>query len=385
MMRSRHKTAWAALVLGGLLLAGGLLLRTTRRQVEPQRAEGLASDPRQHPAYQGYQLGSDETVVDFGFQPLWLPTNLISETMRRDRVLARALEALGMKARFHAFFKGSDVNAFLASGQLEVGIGGDMPALVAAATQRVHVTSMIQRGFCTIVASRSQLLSELSGKRVGYARGSNAHFALLKAFEDEAMDQGSVRWVPLDVNEMPAALGAGEIDAFSAWEPTASRALLTVSGAKRIRSSTCSGYLYFARRFSSGHRSARQHIVAAQLRAMNWLRSNPENVSRAAKWARAAARALTGRPARLPVAKWVELANQDILGPAGGADLIPAELAKGGRLFAEFACLKGLGKIPATVSWKSVRGCWDGGDLALIRQGRGTYLLDRDDYGEHAN
>ncbi len=386
MKKPRRRAGWGAVALGGLLLAFGLLMRYARHEhAKTLSADLPAADPRQHPAYQRYDFGSDETVVDIGVQPLWLPTNLISETMRRDLVLARALEALGMKARFHGFLKGADVNAFLASGQLEVGIGGDMPALTAAATQRVHVTSMIQRGFCSIVASRSQLLADLAGQRVGYAFGSNAHFSLLKALRDAALDRNSVRMVSLDVTEMAAALAAGRIDAFSAWEPTSSQALLMVTGAKRIRRSTCSGYLYFARGLSTRHSLARQHIVAAQLRAMQWLREEPENLSRAAKWARLAARAFSGQPVQLRLAKWAELARQDILGPAGGAELIAADLKVGGLLFTDVGFLKQLGKIAATVSWASIRSCWDGGDQAAIRKARGAFLLDQYDYGDHAN
>ncbi len=103
----------------------------------PARAEArslsAAPDLSDHPIYREYEFGQDESVIDLGIQPLWVPAGLISEAMRRDTLLHAALAEQGLRIRFHAFLKGADVNFFLRRGELEVGIGGDMPALTAAA------------------------------------------------------------------------------------------------------------------------------------------------------------------------------------------------------------------------------------------------------------
>ena len=94
-----------------------------------------ASPPNlsEHPIYRTYSFGSSDNVIDIGTQPLWVPTCLISEAMRHDNILRDALSERGLEVRFHAFLKGADINFFLERGDLEVAIGGDMPALVAAA------------------------------------------------------------------------------------------------------------------------------------------------------------------------------------------------------------------------------------------------------------
>ena len=109
-------------------------------------------DLSDHPIYRNYEFGQDDSVIDLGTQPLWVPTCLISEVMQRDTVLYAALAEQGLRIRFHAFLKGADVNFWLRRGELEVGIGGDMPALTAAADSSVLVATLIQKGLCAIVA-----------------------------------------------------------------------------------------------------------------------------------------------------------------------------------------------------------------------------------------
>ena len=48
-------------------------------------------DLSDHPIYMNYEFGQDDSVIDLGTQPLWVPTCLISEVMQRDTVLYAAL------------------------------------------------------------------------------------------------------------------------------------------------------------------------------------------------------------------------------------------------------------------------------------------------------
>ncbi len=63
---------------------------------------------------------------------IFLISLVISESMKRDEVLRRVLSKQGIKIRFYSFLKGADVNFFIKRGNLEAGIGGDIPALTAA-------------------------------------------------------------------------------------------------------------------------------------------------------------------------------------------------------------------------------------------------------------
>jgi len=134
-----------------------------------------------HPVYSTYEYGSDD-VIDIGSQPLFVPTGNLSEVMRRDQLLNGALGELGFKTRFHPFLKGADLNFFLERGDLDAGFAGDNPALTACATSGVVVAALVMRGSAAIVSADNTMVADLDGKRIGYALGSNAHFALLEAF-----------------------------------------------------------------------------------------------------------------------------------------------------------------------------------------------------------
>ena len=98
----------------------------------------LVQNLANHPVYSRYSFGkADEDVIDFGTQPLGVPLGVISEAIRYDAVLMKALKDQGLEMRFHPFLKGADLNFFLRRGDVEVALGGDMPALSAAATSQL--------------------------------------------------------------------------------------------------------------------------------------------------------------------------------------------------------------------------------------------------------
>lgn len=215
------------------------------------------------PVYSAYEFGRTDNVIDVGVQPMWIPTNIITEVMKRDMVLKDALARKGLELRFHGFRKGADVNFFLGRGDIEVGVGGDMPALTAAAESNVVVASVIQRGFCSIVARRQMLTTDLEGMRIAYPTGSISHYRLLRLLSSANLDESDVELVAMDVAMMPEALNRNEIDAFAAWEPTPTIALITCERAVVIHRSLSSGYLYFSRSFAQRHPEAMRLIVAA--------------------------------------------------------------------------------------------------------------------------
>ncbi len=123
-----------------------------------------------HPLYSAYELSDAEDVIDIGSQPLLFPTGLISESMKRDRVLWRGAKESGVQVRFHPFLKGRDINHFLHGGKLEAGIGGDTPTLTAISKLDAVAPVVIQKGFLSIVGLDPMLVSELAGLRIGYPK-----------------------------------------------------------------------------------------------------------------------------------------------------------------------------------------------------------------------
>lgn len=343
----------------------------------------IVRDLSAHPIYSKYSFGKGHDIIDVGVQPLWIPTSMIAETMSRDVVMRDAMAQRGLTIRFHSFLKGSDVNYFLLRGDLEVGVGGDMPALSAAAAASVRIVALMQQGFCSIVARKRMLLSELRGKRIGYAFGSNAHYALLQTLADAGLTEKDVRLVPMDVNQMPGALGRKAIAALAAWEPTPTIALARVEGSVVIHRSLSSGYLYFARGFYDHRPEAVRHIIASELRALRWLRREEQNLLRASQWAQVSGRSLSGQAPTLTEQQHLTLARADLVGITSTPFMPRLDLEAGGRLFQEFIFLKRLGKTPAGSSWSQVKGCFDLSIIESIVSSASRYKLDSFKYLDH--
>ncbi len=339
-------------------------------------------DYSNHPIYSKYKFGDTDDTIDIGIQPLYLPTGIITEAIRRDNILRDSLSKLGLNLRLHPFLKGDDVNFFLRSGDLEGGIGGDMSALTAAGTLDVVIPALIQQGFCAVVAEHPMLIEELRGKRIGYAFGSNAHYALLNALALAELTESDVTLVPMDATDMPRALREGRINAFSAWEPTPTLALAADENAVVIHRSLSSGYLYFTRAFSEKHPEALREIVAAEIRALAWLHIDKANLLKAAAWDIAADEALAGDPTLLTAQRNAELAKVDILS-FGAIPYIPeTSLAPQGRLHREYEFLRALNKLPRSARWDKVRSSFDRAIIEEIASEGRRYRLDEFDYSE---
>lgn len=311
-------------------------------------------DLTQHPIYSKYDFGRDEHILDIGVQPMWMPVSIIVETMKRDAVLHAALDSLGISIRFHSFAKGADINFFLKRGDLDAGIGGDMPALVAAATSDIRVASLMQHGFVSIMATRPMLLTELKGHRIGYAPGSNAHFALQEALAAIGISTNDVKMIPLDVNDMPEAMLRKEIDLFCAWEPVPTIAKFS-QGAFRVYSSLSTGYLYFSADYAQSQYEASKELIASQLRAMAWLNADYSNRLTASGWAKQAWKTFTGADIPLSRNQLASIAEHDLLSISTLAIVNPRLLNPGSRLHNEFQFLKNEGTVPESSNWNTVR------------------------------
>ncbi len=374
-------------LVGAFLLAGVILLITifflTTGKVKESHTVS-APDLSNHPIYSSYDFGQDDNIIDFGIQPLGVPIGVLSEAMKRDIVLRKALSDQGLKLRFHPFLKGADVNFFLRRGDLEVALGGDMPALTACAASGVLIVTLTKQGFTSIVAHRSMLIRELRGKRIGYPFGSNAHYALLQVLSSAGLGETDVHLIRLNVNEMPDALAKGELDAFAAWEPIISIALTTYDDFVAIHRSLSTSYLYFSRSFAERYPEVVRQIAASQVRSMAWMRHQKTNLFDTCRQSMQAGEELSGQVPVLSEKQCASIVKSDLL-DASLVGIIPErDLAPEGRLFREFQFLQGLGKIPDTVAWDQVRSCFDLALLEQVLSEAQKYRLDVYEY-EHSD
>ncbi|KJU86453.1 taurine ABC transporter, periplasmic binding protein [Candidatus Magnetobacterium bavaricum] len=309
-----------------------------------------SSDTPTDPRYSKYKFEKGKNVINVGVQPMSVPQIIITETMSRDVVLYNTLKELGMEIKFFPFLKGFDINYFLLKGDLQAGVSGDAPTVVAASTDKVIVASLMQYGFTSIVGSKHLKIKNLRNAIIGYAFGSNAHYALLNALSIGGGTPKSGNLVKMDVTEMVDSLKNHKIEAFSAWEPTVTEALTTLRGVDVIYSKVTTGYLYFGKDLYTSRPDVIDALVASELRALRWLQKDNNNLLTAVKWASDKQASFTGKASPLTTDQIADIALNDLVGMMTNPRLPISEFKENGILYNEFNFLKSIGLIQSTVS-----------------------------------
>lgn len=357
-MSSIVKKRHMIILVVAILVITGMAILILRFSTEADVGD-LPQDPLDNPLYSAYDFDNPDTIY-IGTQPLFSPTGLISEAMEHDLILEEDLMELGFKIKFLPFLKGFDVNQFIMAGLLDGGIGGDMPTLTIASKGNALIPVKVQDGQTWLMAKKSFLLKELKGKRIGYAPGSNAHFSLLNLMASSGLSEKDVKLEPLPVNAMPEALEQGDIDAFAAWEPTASIAE-SKYGFSRCFGAPSLGFMYFDKDIIIDHPVVMRAIVASAARSIAWLREGSSNRLLAGAWNVSKANILTGDTYPLTFEEDAAVAERDLLfsfwdmtGDVGEVDLSDDSL-----LAREFAFLSDLGKVEGDIPWSVIRDSFD--------------------------
>ncbi len=338
------------------------------------------TDSRLHPVYSEYNFTKAENVIKIGIQPLYHPTGIIFEVVKRDKILEQVLAKSGFRIEYYQFFKGDDVNHFLGLNQLDAGIGGDMPAISAASNFDVTIPIMVQKGFDSIITRKLMVVRYLRGKRIGYPFGSISHYTLLNTLYASGITEAEVDLIPMEINELSDALFNKQIDAFCAWEPAATEALIEHPEFFRNFQNTTSGFLYFKSDFSNKYPAETKHIISAVLRAIKWLKSDNENLLTACKWSIESSESFTGKKSILTVEELANLALLDILQLLGIPTVNPEDLKPNGKLYEEFQFLLKLNKIPAETEWIEVKNSFNVQLLKAVLANRKQFMIDEYDY-----
>ena len=350
----KHLKMGLKIPIVGIVAITGIIVYFTQFQSKPIQVSQAVNDAN-HPIYSQYQFNNSERVINIGIQPVYMPAGLITEVMKRDRVLKQKLSNLNLKIQYFSFLKGADVNHFMRSGDLDVGVGGDMPFITMVATDEIRSPLKIQEGFVSIVAKNAMLVNQLAGKKIGYAFGSNAHYALIEALSFEDIKETDITLVPMEINDMATALFNGSIDAFSAWEPTPALALKKYPAFVTIRQKLSTGYIYFQANVYEQHPEIVKALCASVIRAVLWMQDNRDNLYQAALWGKREAEHVTSREIPLTANELAELALKDILGNDTYPLITKASVSFNSNLYREFKFLKENKVIPESSRWEKVQ------------------------------
>lgn len=300
-----------------------------------------------------YGLSSASPEIDLGTQPLGYPSGVISAVMQRDRILKKILADNSQFLKAHPFRRGADMLSLLAGKRLEAGLLGDMPTLLSASAGNIYIVGLVKQTSTAIVAKNAIQINSLAGKRIAYVEASSAHYTLLEGLASAGMSETQVRLVPMGISDMPDALARGSIDAFSAWEPAPTIAMNKSLQNHTVFRGVSTDYFVLERNFVKQSPQTALHLVAAFVRAIEWMRRSSRHTGKAAIWAMNDTQGFSGKPSPLSVAQIVAIMHREILDiPSAPAIL---NHPKAPTLQKKFDFLRDLNKLPPGARWENVQ------------------------------
>jgi taurine transport system substrate-binding protein len=131
----------------------------------------------------------------------------------------------GLGVLFQNFYASSGRMGSLVAGDLDVASTGSISAIALMASgSKGFMAFGTQDSYATvegIIAKEDiKTIKDLKGKRIAAPFASSAHVLVLDILEQNGLDpEKDLTLLNLKVNEMPAAMSSGEIDACAAWTP----------------------------------------------------------------------------------------------------------------------------------------------------------------------
>jgi sulfonate transport system substrate-binding protein len=248
-----------------VLTAGGICLTTSLATGLATCGRALASPAVLRAGYQKY--GTFVLLKEKGF-------------------LDRALQAVGVKVEWSQFPAGPPLLQAMAAGALDIGQTGDLPPIFLQANVPkaiLYFGHEPKAGSSEAIIVREEApihgISDLKGRTIAVTRGSDAHWLLLSALEQNGLSPKDVHISYLFPAAARPAFEAGKVDAWAIWDPYLSsagqhaRTLITgneIHGAMEF-------YLC-SRTFSEDRPDILQIVKKALTEADSWAQENREEV-----------------------------------------------------------------------------------------------------------
>lgn len=293
--------------------------------------------------------------IDLGYEPLQSQATHVIEVMRRDRILAREIEKARSVLRFIPYRRNIDMAADFDWG-LDAAILGALPAVQLAAKPEAHVVARFQSACASFVCRGAQSLDEFKGQRIGYVRGSITHQMLFSALARARVSVSDVILVPQSGVDPIDELLTEKMDAVVAMEPVPTLALRNFPGLAAVGHVDANLYLAFSRKMFQARQNLIERIVAAEIRALFWLKLSTKHLHMASGWVRQ-----TLDPLFIP-GLIVDLFDFDRLATEYTSDIrtlvgvLQQARLETGELREEYEFAKQQGLIPGSTPWERLQG-----------------------------
>lgn len=165
--------------------------------------------------------GSNKVRIAIQPYPLYAPIYVAKEL----GTLEKALKEINKDVQWTSLKSGPLVNESFASGQQDIGVVGDVPAIIAKSSGQNNIiisnSAYGEKALAVLVKSDSNIkdISQLKGKKIAYVKGSYAHHLLYVVLESVGLTLDDIQSVNLPAEDIPSAIENKEVDAGVLWEP----------------------------------------------------------------------------------------------------------------------------------------------------------------------
>lgn len=188
---------------------------------------------------------------------------------------------------------GRDLNTGIASGSIDLGLGGSSTTAAAIAqgldAEVFFIYDIIGDNEALVVRSDEGIdeIPDLIGRTVAAPFGATTHYHLLVALEEFGVDPADLQIVDMQPPDLLAAFQRGDIDAGFVWEPTLARMLesggevLIASGELAARGYLTGDIGLVRREFAQEHPEIVVAYLENQIRAVEFYREDPAAAAQA--------------------------------------------------------------------------------------------------------
>ncbi|WP_225885200.1 sulfonate ABC transporter substrate-binding protein [Leptolyngbya sp. KIOST-1] len=201
--------------------------------------------------------------------------------------LEERLKAFGTRIEWTEFQSGPPMLEALNVGSIDLARTGDAPPIFAQAadTPFLYVGSGAPRpsssGILVKEGSELRSLADLKGKKVGFQRGSSAHFLVVQALKESGLTPSDIQPENLSPADARAAFEQDNIDAWAIWDPfyaaaekqVGARALTTGEGLAPNRE-----FFLAHKTFAADNEALLLALLEETAEVARWADDNPDEV-----------------------------------------------------------------------------------------------------------
>src|ERR1700742_142715 len=188
----------------------------------------------------------------------------------------------GVATKWVEFPAGPQILEALAVGSLDFGFTGDTPPVFAQAAGKdiwyagLEPPKPASSAILVPANSSIRTLADLKGKRVGFQKGSSAHFLVVRGVEKGGLQWSDITPVYLTPSDGRAAFERGALDAWGIWDPYYAAA--EIDGRARVLSTgvglTSNNSYYLASRALTRDTRTLKALFYSLSEADAWVKAN---------------------------------------------------------------------------------------------------------------